>query len=87
MTVKRVMAVLLICLFTLLLAGCGTSFDEWSGTMSNETGRHEHPYDYDQPDATSDSVRPARLITPAVNPAPRAAAALKTPTAASGIEQ
>ncbi|MGH9469094.1 MAG: hypothetical protein ACRD1N_01975 [Terriglobia bacterium] len=82
MTLRRVLAVLMICLFTLLLAGCGTSFDEWSGTMSNETGRHEHPYDYNQPDDNSEAIRPARLrlaatpalaSTPAVRqPSPRA---------------
>jgi len=51
---------ILLCLVAFLAAGCGTSFAEWSGNMSNENGRHVKPFNVnrDQND-NGEAVRPA----------------------------
>lgn len=57
-TTRHLVTAGVICLAVLLLAGCATSFEEWSGNMSNETGRHVKPYDENQPGDGSQSVLP-----------------------------
>ncbi|MGH9328530.1 MAG: hypothetical protein ACRD2B_17810 [Terriglobia bacterium] len=60
-TTRRLVTIGLVCLAVALLAGCATSFEEWSGTMSNETGRHVQPLNFNNPDDNSNSqaVRPS----------------------------
>lgn len=38
----------LICLVALFSAGCETMVPEWSGTMTNESGRHVQPLNLDR---------------------------------------
>ncbi|MDE3179097.1 MAG: hypothetical protein KGM47_05490 [Acidobacteriota bacterium] len=58
MTIRRVVAVVLLCMLAALLAGCATSFQEWSGEMPNETGPHVKPYDVNQQENNNESVQP-----------------------------
>lgn len=58
MTKRHLLVVGLISVLMLLLAGCTTSFEEWSGNMSNETGRHVKAYDENQPDDNSQAIQP-----------------------------
>ena len=46
----------LIGLLTFLTAGCRTSYWEWSGTMSNESGSHVQPFNPDDQAQRSNAI-------------------------------
>ncbi len=53
-----ILVCLLLGLLALLSAGCETSFPEWSGNMTNETGQHVQGENRDQPDTNTEIVKP-----------------------------
>jgi hypothetical protein len=56
---KQIVVLVLICFFALLLlAGCDTSFDEWSGNMPNQAGQHVEPWSPDTPATASPTTQP-----------------------------
>lgn len=53
---------ILICLVMVLLAGCETSFPEWSGDMPNQSGTHQQP-NADQQSSDNQAIRPAAWLS------------------------
>jgi hypothetical protein len=61
---KHLLLIGLICLLTFISAGCRTSYYEWTGDMSNQTGPHIAPFN---PQNEAQGSQAIRLLRPTSN--------------------